>query len=178
MKIFLCGCNGCGKTQVLQGVDTSLNKISGITKTLNYVPNIKFDSLLYPQFQLELLNKSLTEWIQKDDFISSNSIFNIMANVKYGIDTLNQLSMNEIEKYNARVLSAIMIILETSLKLLHKNNTMYFFIKKEFNPENYDKDLVNIQHYIEFLLKVSKVDYITVSGTTDEIINEINSYIK
>lgn len=178
MKVFLCGCNSCGKTDVLKGVSTGLNKISGITKTLNYESNIKFDDVLYPQFQLELLNKSLTEWLQKDDFISSNSIFNIMANVKYGIDTLNKNIMSDTEKENAEVLSAIMTILETMLKLINKTDTMYIFIKKHFNTDNYNRDLMAVQHYIEFLLKVSHVDYITVSGTTDEIINEINGYLK
>jgi hypothetical protein len=182
MKIFLCGAHQSGKTSILNDLNVNLDKFSGKTKKLNYEPNLGFNNPEFIEFQLKLLTLSLTQWIEHDNFICSNSIFNIMAHVKYGIDNLNTTEkrpMNDTEKSNLRGLTSIMTIIDEYIKILHKDttNVLYFLIEKDNTVDNYDKYDRTIQHYVEFFLKRSGIDYVKLTGSIADKVGVIESYL-
>lgn len=184
MKYFICGTHNCGKTQMLSGIECDVKKISGLTKKLNFGIELDYDDKDFIDFQLKMLTLSIAEWISEESFISSNSIFNIMAYIKEGIDLLNVTdlrTLNKIEKSTLKSLTAMMTLCDDYVKIFHTNkkNNVYFLIKPEFNVENYDKHQRTIQHYIEFFIQKYGIQYILVSqNTIEDKISFINEAMK
>lgn len=182
MKIFLCGTQGCKKTEILSLIDTSYVKKKGLTNEMKRDVELQFANKEFIHFQIELLIHSMSDWLKSDDFICSNSIFNIMAYIKNAIDVLNGSIGNiatDTEKYNLKKITQLMTMVDDFCDILHKTkeNIIYFYIPIEFEVGHNDLYQRRIQHYIEFLLKRSGIDYVTLNGSTEDKIKTIKSYI-
>jgi hypothetical protein len=182
MKIFLCGTQGCKKSEILSLVETTYVKKKGLTNEMKREVELQFDNKEFIHFQIELLIHSVSDWLKSDDFICSNSIFNIMAYIKNAIDVLNGETgkiQSETENYNLKKITQLMIMVDDFCDILHKNkdNILYFYIPVQFEVGHDDLYQRRIQHYIEFLLKRSGIDYVTLNGDTENKIKTIKSYI-
>lgn len=180
MRIFMCGCNDLNKTAVLSGVKTNLNKLTGKLKTLTKTEDFKHNEDVFTDVELKLLTVSISEWLQLDNFICSNSIFNIMAHIKYKLDELNGGAFtNPTHKKQLKTLTAIMTLIDDYISILHKDKTdvLYFLFERNNTPFNYDKYNQTIQSHIKFFLNRSGIDYVTLTDDITENIKIIESYL-
>jgi hypothetical protein len=176
----MCGCNDLNKTAVLSGVNTNLNKLTGKLKTLTKTEDFKHNVDIFIDVELKLLTISMSEWLQSDNFICSNSIFNIMAHIKYKLDELHGGAFTDsTHKKQLATLRSIMSLVDNYVSILHEDKTdvLYFLFERNNTPDNYDDYKLTIQSHVKFFLNLSGIDYVSLTEDLTENNKIIQSYL-
>lgn len=172
MKIILTGAQGTGKTTILKYFSNEYSTITEVVRNLSK-QNIKVNEEGDEEGQKTIFNLYNTLLSKKCDYISDRGLTDVYAYSTYHF-LQNKLSQNELDTEFKKI------------KAFNENNkdVKYIYVPIEFNviDDGFRSTDEEFRHFIDDAIHQTledlNVEYLTVSGTVEERINQIKLWIK
>ena len=176
MKVFICGANCTGKTTLINdlSVDMGLEKLDSFTRNFRE-KNPKVGSHMDSEFQDKALVYFLSDYMGRDNFISSRSI----------VDSYSYLQANKTKDRKF-----LFEVLDYFKKYFLSEDCIYVYLPVSFeinsNGKNRDADIdyqmkidEEVMRFFENLMEVdSDSSFHVLTGTPEERVQKLTKIIK
>lgn len=176
MRIILTGASSTGKTTILNILKEKNPELQIITEVVRelHAEGVQINELGNEEGQQKIFDKYIDLLFQDKDYVSDRGLTDVYAYSTWHYNR-GELSLDEL----AREMGEI-----ENFKNMYKNDIVWVYFPIEFQTEDDGVRSTNEEYraYIDSAIRQTlediDVDYLTVSGTVEERLNQIKAYIE